>query len=70
MIRDDAEPFDPATMCHPKPEFGGADGCPEISPCTLRCHIRFLDGQTQPNDWLADKRNTEAWERLREEGKA
>lgn len=49
------EPFNPTTDCHPKPEFGGADGCPHIDPCKLRCHIRWLDAQTQPNDDLADQ---------------
>jgi hypothetical protein len=59
----DPKPFDPTLMCHPKPEFGGADGCPNIEPCTLRCHIRFLDDQQQPNDGLADDEQAAAWRR-------
>jgi hypothetical protein len=54
MSKSETAPFDPATMCHPKPEFGGADGCPYIKPCALRCHIRWLDGHAQPNDSLVD----------------
>lgn len=58
-----AEPFNPVTDCHPSPEYGGADGCPYIEPCTLRCQIRFLDDQRQPNDFLADEESRAAWER-------
>lgn len=57
------EPFDPQADCHPKTEYGGTDGCPDAEPCTLRCHIRFLDGQTQPNDDLADAEQAAAWQR-------
>jgi len=57
------EPFSAATDCHPRPEYGGADGCPNIEPCKLRCHIRFLDAQRQPNDDLADEANAAAWQR-------
>lgn len=53
-VADLIESFDPATMCHPKPELGGAAGCPQIEPCKLRCHIRWLDGQIQPNDSYAN----------------
>lgn len=52
-VNDEAEEFDPATMCHPDPAVSGGEGdCPNIEPCRLRCHIRWLDDQWQPNDWL------------------
>lgn len=47
-----AEPFDPATMCHPIPAVSGGDGCPNVQPCTLRCHLRYLEDWPQPNDWM------------------
>lgn len=50
---DEPEPFDPVADCHPARELGGGGGCPLIEPCALRCHIRWLDAQTQPNDDLA-----------------
>lgn len=52
--REEPDPFDPATMCHPDPSIGGDPGgrCVHIDPCRLRCHTRYLDGQHQPNDWL------------------
>lgn len=55
MHSDEIEPFDPATMCHPDPDLSGGDGCPYIEPCKLRCHVRWLDGQIQPNDPWADR---------------
>lgn len=51
-VHDEAVPFNPATDCHPDPEVSGGDGCPNIVPCELRCHLRWLDDQDQPNDWL------------------
>ncbi len=62
-LADKPEPFDPQTDCHPNPEYGGANGCPNVEPCKLRCHIGWLDGWTQPNDDLADAENAAAWER-------
>lgn len=59
MTHPNIEPFDPTTGCHPNPGLGGADGCPHIQPCELRCHIRWLDGQVQANDWIADRRRGE-----------
>ncbi len=56
--------FNPATGCHPNPAFGGGLGCPVIESCTLRCHIRYLDGQMQPNDAWADAENAESWRRF------
>lgn len=52
MTHPEAEPFDPATMCHPSPQVSGGDGCPNVEPCRLRCHLRYLEDWPQPNDWL------------------
>lgn len=48
MTLPEPEPFNPQTMCHPNPEYTGTDdrSCPYIEPCKLRCHVRWLDGQT------------------------
>jgi len=58
------EPFDPTTACHPSSLFGDGSGqCPYGTPCTLRCQIRFLDDQPQPNDLLADAEQAASWRR-------
>lgn len=61
----EVEPFDPATMCHGNPEYTGTDdnSCPHIEPCKLRCHVRWLDGQIQANDDLADSEQAASWRR-------
>lgn len=51
-----AELFDPDMDCSDDPDVGGdiEQRCAIIETCTLRCHIRWLEGEDQPNDWLFD----------------
>lgn len=41
-------PFDASTACQP------AGPCRESKPCALRCYARWVDGQEQSNDAIAD----------------
>lgn len=60
----DVEPFDPGRDCSTRPGISPGTGrCPMTNPCVWRCHIRFLDGQNQPNDAWADDENAAAWRR-------
>lgn len=59
------EPFDATTACHPSTLYTDGTGrCQMAEPCTLRCHIRYLDDQMQPNDGWADAENAQAWQRF------
>lgn len=51
------ESFLPDEDCTNDPAIGGdpRSGCALTETCTLRCHLRWLDGQHQPNDAIADK---------------
>lgn len=60
MTRPEPEPFDPATDCReiPAPCAGNV--------CALRCHERYLNDETQPNDAWADAENAASWRRFYE----
>ncbi|WP_212824340.1 hypothetical protein [Polymorphospora rubra] len=51
-----AELFDPDEDCSTHEPIGGdPEGrCGLVQRCTLRCHIRYLDGEDQDNDWLVN----------------
>lgn len=51
------EPFLPDEDCSYDPSFRAypGSGCVLTETCTLRCHLRWLDGQHQPNDAYADR---------------
>ncbi|WP_033338892.1 hypothetical protein [Catenuloplanes japonicus] len=56
-----AEPFHPDEDCTNDPVIGGdpRSGCALTVTCTLRCHLRWLDGQAQENDAIADRLRVE-----------
>jgi hypothetical protein len=49
-----AELFDPDHDCSDDPDAGGdiEQRCAITETCTLRCYIRWTEGEEQPNDRL------------------